>query len=123
MRDVERFARDAVSPDVQPVREAIFGIIVLRGRACAVERAAHLSHLTPDTLNRTAANTALGGNLQNALAGPQLSQDSLFDGGVDLGSAELLTLLYGPLKPGMDSMTPSSLDGECQPSMRGMILN
>lgn len=34
MRDVERFARDAVSPDVQPVREAIFGVIVLRGRAC-----------------------------------------------------------------------------------------
>jgi hypothetical protein len=25
-----------------------------------------------------------GGNLQNALAGPQLSQDSLFDGGVEI---------------------------------------
>jgi hypothetical protein len=41
MRDVERFARDAVSPDVQPVREAIFGVIVLRSRASAVERAAY----------------------------------------------------------------------------------
>ena len=44
MPDVERFARDAVSPDVQPVREAIFGVIVLRGRARAVERAADPLH-------------------------------------------------------------------------------
>ena len=68
-------------------------IVALRGLACAFERAGRPSHLPPDTLNRTAANTALGGNLQNALPGPQLSQDSLFDSGVDLGSAELLTLL------------------------------
>ena len=35
-------------------------IVALRGLACAFERAGRPSHLPPDTLNRTAANAALG---------------------------------------------------------------
>jgi hypothetical protein len=45
-------------------------------------------HLALDALNRTAVNTALGGNLQRTLAGPQLILDALFNG-IDPWPAEL----------------------------------
>jgi hypothetical protein len=46
-----------------------------RGYACTAERA---SHLACDALNGTAADTAFSSDLQHALAGPQLTLDSLF---------------------------------------------
>jgi hypothetical protein len=60
----------------------------LGGHACAVERAA-CAHFSRKALNRACTNTTLAGDLQNALVGPQLSQDSLFSGRVNFGLAEM----------------------------------
>jgi hypothetical protein len=56
----------------------------LRDQACAyaVERA-FASHFSGNALHRAAADAALSSNLQNALAGPQLTLDSLFQGPID----------------------------------------
>jgi hypothetical protein len=57
-----------------------------------------------DALHRTAANATFGSNLQDALADPQLALDSLFQRRVNPGPTDLLARLYGPLKPGIDSL-------------------
>src|SRR6516162_6387538 len=78
---------------------------VLGGRACGVERAASLApHFPRYALNRAGSDPAFSGNFENALTSPQMTQDSLFNGGSDLRPPQLLTLFYGPLKPGMDSL-------------------
>ena len=69
-------------------------IAASRGHACRFERA---SHLARDTLNGTASNAALGGNLEHTLAGPQLILDSLFQDWVYPWPAKLLTRIHGPL--------------------------
>jgi hypothetical protein len=51
----------------------------LRGLAYAVERAADLSHLARNRLNRTGANPALLRHRKHAFLGSQLSLDSLFE--------------------------------------------
>jgi hypothetical protein len=61
-------------------------------------------HLTRDPLHRAGADAALSSNLQHALAGPQLSLDSFFNGRVDPRPAKLLALFYGPFKPGIDPL-------------------
>jgi hypothetical protein len=77
---------------------------VLSGGACAVERASHLSRLARNALYRAGANATFPSNRQHALTGPQLSLDSLFNGGADLGPSDLLASFYCPFKPSADSL-------------------
>ena len=74
---------------------------VLCGLAEVVERA-FTSHFPGDALYRTAANTTLSSNLQNALPGPQLALDSLFQGGIDSRPPKLPARFHGPLKARAD---------------------
>ena len=58
-------------------------------------------HLPRNALHCAGANTTFASHLENALAGPQMTLDSLFEGWSNLRAPELLTLLHGPLKPGV----------------------
>ena len=78
----------------------LFDFIVPRGFVCAKGP----DHLLLDPLNGAGANAARHGGLQDARAFAQMTQDSPLCRGVDLGPAELFALLYGPLKPGIDSL-------------------
>ncbi|HEV8060238.1 MAG TPA: hypothetical protein VGP68_10210 [Gemmataceae bacterium] len=70
--------------------------ITSRGHVCAVERAA--AHFSGNALDCASANLALPGNRQHALACPQLTLDSFFQGGV------LFARLHGSPKPGADTL-------------------
>jgi len=102
------------------------GIIVLRGGACAVERAAHLSRFARNALYCAGATATFPSNRQHALTGPQLSLDLLFSGGADLGPSELLASFYRPFKPSADSLADHAAlelgEGTCYSElMRGGI--
>src|SRR5262245_54922723 len=78
-------------------------IIASGGGAYAVERA--LAPQFPgNALHRAAANPTFLGYFENALAGPQVILDSLFDGGINPRPAELLALLHRSLEPGVDPL-------------------
>ena len=75
-------------------------IIVLRGGACAVERAAHLSRFARNALYCAGATATFPSNRQHALTGPQLSLLIYFSvAGLTLGLPSLLASFYRPFKP------------------------
>ena len=55
-------------------------------------------------MNGAGPDAKLFSHFEDALAGPQLILDSYFQRQGDLWPTKLFTLLYGPLKPGMDSL-------------------
>jgi hypothetical protein len=68
-------------------------------RDCADERA---FHLLLNALHRTSADANLAGNFDDAVAGPQLILDALFDGCADPRPSERLARLDSPLEAGVD---------------------
>jgi hypothetical protein len=64
--------------------------------AYAVERAAHPSHVTRNSLHCAGADAEIFGSRQHALAGPQLALDSLFQRSINLRTPEPLTPLPWP---------------------------
>ena len=77
------------------------GAIVSRGDG--VGRALTF-HFLGDTLDGARPNLGFSGDLENALSGLQMPLDTLLNSRIDLRPSELLALLYGPLKLGVDSL-------------------
>lgn len=72
--------------------------VVLRGYACAIERAAGFFQLPLNALHSACANSAFACDLEYALTGPQVALDSFFDGRANLWPAEALiaNAAHGP---------------------------